>query len=55
MEKIKNKSFTEKIDLLSKKHSISDELKKEILEICKEAYITGSNDCYNIWVKKDKL
>ena len=49
-------SLNDKIEFICEKYSLNLEVKKEILELCKEAYITGSNDCFNIWVKKeDKL
>ena len=54
---ISKEYFNESIAMMDcEKYSLNLEVKKKILELCKEAYITGSNDCFNIWVKKeDKL
>jgi hypothetical protein len=42
----------EKIEALCSKEGLSDSIKEQIRNISKESYIQGSNDCYNIWVKK---
>jgi len=40
----------EKVEMLSNANSLSEAVKDEIMKLCKESYIKGSNDCYDIWV-----
>lgn len=39
------------IDILCKENKLSDNIKNQIIKICKTSYINGSNDCYDILVK----
>ena len=45
--------LTEQIDNLCKKHNLSEEVKKDILELCKDSYTKGSYDCHD-WYGKAK-
>jgi hypothetical protein len=40
-------SIAEKIEKLCKEFELSDMIKDYILELCKDSYISGSNDCFN--------
>jgi len=60
MEKIinsKNKdlTITEKVELFCHKHSLSETVKDGILNLCKNSYIKGSNDCHEIWKNLNKI
>jgi len=60
MEKIingKNKDFklNNQIELLCNKHSLGNEVKNDIMDLCKKNYIKGSNDCHEIWVNNLNL
>jgi hypothetical protein len=41
----------EKVEILCDANSLSDAVKEGIIKLCKESYIKGSNDCYDIWVR----
>ena len=40
-------SIAEKIEKLCKEFELSDMIKDIILELCKDSYISVSNDCFN--------
>jgi hypothetical protein len=42
----------EKVEKLCKEFELSDMIKDLILKLCKESYIQGSNDCFNILKNK---
>ena len=44
-------STVEKIEKLCEQYGLSDKVKNMILEICKDSYIQGSNDCFNNFFK----
>ena len=46
--------LTEQIDNLCKKHNLCEEVKKDILELCKASYFEGSNDCHEAYYKSNK-
>jgi hypothetical protein len=45
----------EKINALTEKYGLSNTVKEAIIEISKEAYITGSNDCFKQLKEHGKL
>jgi hypothetical protein len=42
----------EKVEKLCKEFKLSDMIKDLIIELCKDSYIKGSNDCFNILKNK---
>jgi hypothetical protein len=40
------KKIYEKVELFCSKNSLSEDIKQQIIELCKESYIKGSHDCY---------
>jgi hypothetical protein len=41
----------EKVEILCNSNSLNESIKEDIMKLCKESYIKGSNDCHDIWVR----
>ena len=48
----KNKKMHENIFAFCEAYNLSVKALEEIRKLCSESYIKGSNDCYDIFVKK---
>ena len=47
----KDLKMHEKVEMLCSDNVIDEAIKEEIMKLCKESYIKGSNDCYDILVR----